>query len=273
MRRTIALVLGLATALIHFPASASFHLNEIIEIFSTADGSVQYIEFLCTDDFQNLMNGHVMSSVANMYTFTSNLPITSTKNHHFLVATQSFADLPGAVTPDYIMPAQFFSVTSDTLTLVGAILPAFTFTSGMLPVDGALSLNGSTNTPRVYTSATNTPQNFAGQIGSIDASFDPANVYVDLDAAQSGVGNQSSPFNTLAAAVPPANAGAVIHIAPSTSGETFTGAGAIAKSLSLVNSNGAGGLVRIGVLSARNTELAAPKTGFVSDRFRRPPRP
>ena len=51
---------------------------------------------------------------AHTYPFPNNL-VGPTAHRWILIATQSFAALPGAPTPDYIIPEHFFDPTGDTL--------------------------------------------------------------------------------------------------------------------------------------------------------------
>ena len=152
------------------PARATFHLWQIDEVYSSADGTVQFIEFENNSDFENfLTNSSGLTSNANNYTFTTNLSSTSTTNKHFLVGTVGYASIAGVPAPDYTVPNQFFSAAGDTLTLVGSLSGTITFTGAQLPTDGLNSLNrlynGSTNSG--FTSALNSPTNFAGNTGSV----------------------------------------------------------------------------------------------------------
>ena len=88
-----------------------------------------------------------------------------TTNKFLLIATQAFADLPDAPTPDYIIPAEslpsFFSVNGDTI--VYDIWDEFTFGAGVLPIDGINSLTF------FFDTGPNSPTNYAGDTGSVDA--------------------------------------------------------------------------------------------------------
>jgi hypothetical protein len=167
-----------------FPAFAKSHTWRFTEVFSNADGTLQFIELresLGLND-ETLVPGHVISSTATGKTFTvppPNLPAT-TANKRLLFATPAFAalwaTLPGAPVPDYIFPAgsvPFFSLTSDTLTCTG--WPNFTFTAGQLPTDGIRSLvcNLSSCTSAQLVVEVNSPTNYAGQTVSVDASPTP----------------------------------------------------------------------------------------------------
>ena len=70
-----------------------FHLNEV---YSNADGSIQFIEFMGDADAQHLWAGRTITStdgsVTKTYNITTNLPSAATLNKTVLVATQGFAD-------------------------------------------------------------------------------------------------------------------------------------------------------------------------------------
>src|SRR5437016_311124 len=104
--RALALTIFAWAAL---PAHASFHLWMIDEIYSNASGTVQFIELSTNSGGQQFLLSHSISASqsgsTHSFNFTNNLPGDSA-NHHFLVATQGFADL-GIVTPDFIVPNGF----------------------------------------------------------------------------------------------------------------------------------------------------------------------
>lgn len=140
------------------PAMAVFHFWDINEVFSSADGTIQFIEFHTFSDGQHLLGGHDLTSNGKSFTFPSHLA-SGTANKTFLVATSGFQSLAGAVAPDYTIPDNFFSVSGDTITLVGA--DSLTFGAGDLPTDGVTSIDDT------LTEMTNSPKNYAGESGSI----------------------------------------------------------------------------------------------------------
>ena len=168
--RHTALAAGFVVLLAAAPARATFHLWQIEEVFSNADGTIQYIEFHTTSlSNQNLMLNHVLTSnqgltVLDSYTFPNNLGIP-TQNKFFLVATPAFAAAAG-IEPDYTLPAAGFIQlgVTDTVQLVAAFTPPFSFAPAALPTDGVHSLDASAG-PAVV--ADNTPTNFAGQTGHL----------------------------------------------------------------------------------------------------------
>jgi serralysin len=140
----------------------SFHLFHINELYSNADGSVQFIEFVGDANGQEFWAGNSLISSngaqTNTYNFATNLPSSSTFGKTVLVATQGFADL-GIVTPDYIVPNGFLFTGGGTVTFPGMD----SVTHAALPTDGTSSIN------RGGTIGTNSPTNFAGASGTIQS--------------------------------------------------------------------------------------------------------
>ncbi len=145
-------------------ARAAFHLWDITEVYSNADGSVQFVEFFTNADFEEQLVNHVLASAANNpdFTFPGNLPTHLTANRFFLVATPGYSALcPGAL-PDYTFPAaNFHSVTGPEI-LDFASVDSFPYAAAELPTDGVRSLNEPFGS-NVRTTAVNSPTNFAGQ--------------------------------------------------------------------------------------------------------------
>ena len=129
------LVLALA-----WPCQAKNHLWRFTEFFSTPDGTVQFVEMqeCCGSDAETNMAATFIASNANTYDFPNDLP-GPTAFRWILIATQDFADLPGAPTPDYIIPDGFFDPTGDTLRYRGTT-DLVELEPGALPVDGSHSL-------------------------------------------------------------------------------------------------------------------------------------
>lgn len=159
-----AVMFGVSAA----PARAASHLWVVNEIFSNADGTIQFLEMRNPTSAANetALAGKWVRSVqsSEQFNFTQNLPPNSTAFKFLLLATQGFADLRGAPTPDYIMPDNFLLLNGDTLKYWNYITGDMTYGPGALPTDGVLSLDRDGNT------ATNSPTNFAGQSGSVNAS-------------------------------------------------------------------------------------------------------
>jgi hypothetical protein len=149
------------------PAAAKSHLWKFTEVFSNADGSVQFVEMFVFDPAGTAeirLKNATLASNSHSFVFPNDLPNQNTFHTWILIATPAFAALPGAPAPDYVIPAGFFDPEGDELryrtTLDMLSLPA-----GAMPVDGIYSYlrNGTTEV--------NSPTNFAGVEGSVDASL------------------------------------------------------------------------------------------------------
>lgn len=151
------------------PARATFHLWQVAEVYSNADGTIQYIEFATTFAGQGVLGAHVIRATSDgvQRNFTIPAGLTgSTQNKRFLVATPGFANLPGAVTPDYVLPCgPFFApdAASIRVELIGA--DSLTFAGSALPTDGANALFSTA--ADVLSTGANAPTNFAGGNGSL----------------------------------------------------------------------------------------------------------
>ena len=158
-RRLIALatVVGLVVAA---SAQAGHHLRDVTEVYSSAGGSVQFIElYTAVNDEQNLGLFNVKAGT-NQVNFVTNLPTNLTADTYVLIATAGFGSLPGGVTPDYVLPfTNFVDTGGGTLNYANG---TDVWSYGTVPTDGSLSLkrNGSTSV--------NDPENFAGNQGSVD---------------------------------------------------------------------------------------------------------
>ncbi len=150
-------------------AWANFHLFQIEQLFSNADGTVQ---FIVLHEFTGANNEHLWGGMPLISThagvnktliFPTNLPSSNTAGRRVLVATDGFAAL-GIVTPDYKIPNGFLPTDGGTLNYAG--VDTVTFAS--LPTDGttAITRNGTT--------IQNLATNFAGQSASVTAAGPPA---------------------------------------------------------------------------------------------------
>jgi hypothetical protein len=152
------------------PAFSGVHLWRVKEVFSNADGTIQFIELAtcCGSTGEIFTQSKVISSNAHNFPLPSNLT-GSTLNKHILLATSGFAALPGAPTPDHIIPNNFFSTTADVISF--DIYDTLVFSAGQLPTNGLSSLNKDPNddTDTTFT-ATNSPTNFGDTSGSVNAS-------------------------------------------------------------------------------------------------------
>lgn len=159
MRTRLALLITIVGLIAATSAHAAHHLWNFSEMFSNASGSVQFVELFCTDNNEQGVGPFTITSNAHTFNFVTNLPNSNTGNTYILVATSNFASLPGAVPPDYILPANFFATGGGALNYASGVQ---VWNYGTVPTDGVHSLlrNGST--------ATNSPTNFGGQSGSVN---------------------------------------------------------------------------------------------------------
>ncbi len=147
----------------------SFHLYTINEIFSNADGTIQYIELLGESNGQNLFTGQTLRASKSgqtsvNYVFPDSHLSSETNGKSVLIATQGFADL-GLVTPDYIIDSDvFLFLTGGTVTLLSGG-PSMSYAA--LPTDGKNALDEDGNVVAA------TPRNFAASTSSVDVNGDP----------------------------------------------------------------------------------------------------
>jgi hypothetical protein len=163
------------------PEPPCSHLWIVNELFSSPDGQVQFIELweCCGSSIETQLAGKNVFSLSHSFVFPSN--ITGNTAHRFLLlATATFAALPGAPTPDYILPANFFAVTGDTVRWFIYPNATVSFSSGQIPLDGVHSLNHD------LTTGVNSPTNFAGQSGSVSLVTVPALPLVWMSALVGG---------------------------------------------------------------------------------------
>lgn len=169
-RFTLALPVTFATAFLFFTlhagvALAGIHTWDVNEVFSNADGTIQFVELWeanGTAGETGVGNGTITSNTQS-HSFGNGAVAGPTTNKYYLIATQGFADLPGAPTPDEIIPAgkiPFFNVAGDTVAFGGFDSWAF----GAVPTGGTQSLHKLTG------QGVNSPTNYAGVTGSVDAS-------------------------------------------------------------------------------------------------------
>jgi len=156
-----ALCSGLAIAQ---SAQAAFHLWEVRELYTNLDGTVQFIELFTTSGSQEFTGGtqirvtNQAGSQTHDFIIPSNLPSDSA-NRAFLLATSNLPSL-GGPTPDFVIPPNFLFINGGTVEYQGTIQGPEVYTA--LPTNGTLSrvIPGNTN-------QLNSPQNFAGQTGTL----------------------------------------------------------------------------------------------------------
>ena len=154
--------LCLLTVLVSSPAAqATFHFYDISEVYSSADGSVQFVELFTSRNGQQFLGGHGIAAFrgasSNDFAFIGRGP-APTANRSLLIATASFEAACGIV-PDYILPDGFLFGPDGGVSF-GPNVDTVNYTS--LPLDWVTSLNfpgGATGT--------NSPENHAGDTCSL----------------------------------------------------------------------------------------------------------
>ena len=164
--RSLLLAAVATAALSITTAQAAFHLFRIDQIYSNADGSVQYVvirEATGTNG-ENFWAGNSLrttnvAGISKNSPFPSNLPSSSTASRSVLIATPGFAAL-NLVTPDFTIPARFIPTDGGTLDYASGTdhisLPP-------LPTDGATAID------RNGTPVAGAPKNFANTTGTMTA--------------------------------------------------------------------------------------------------------
>jgi len=164
----------------------SFHLDTINEVYTNADGSIQFFELFIPDQSERFIATHGVTVTQGVQTHSFLFPSSPggfTGSKTYLVATQGYADFAlahGLPPPDLIVPQFLFTSGVQTINYAG--VDSLTAT---LPVDGLHSLNGS------GTIITNSPMNFAGATGTIIPPLPPS-VAIPLIDQVDGVGDPLS---------------------------------------------------------------------------------
>jgi len=198
-------LVALSMALAAPAALATYHTLVVDEVYSNADGTVQYVvlhESLGMDG-QNLLMGHALTSTHNgvtkTFVFTKNLPggmcgyygcnASPTAGKRVLLATQGFAAL-GLVMPDYTIPNQFIATDGVTINYAGVDQKTF----GSLPTDGVNAARGDGTTgPNLATAFSDmqasVPASPVGVVEYYNAGLDHYFISAlepDIDALDSG---------------------------------------------------------------------------------------
>ena len=126
-------------------ASANFHTWEIAELYSNADGTIQFVQLRETLGAvgEHLLAGRALTvtragGVAKSYVFPNDLPSPNTANRYVLIATQGYGDAGAtygefrSAMPDYVMPNQFLPTDGGTINYAGVDSVSF----GPLPDTG-----------------------------------------------------------------------------------------------------------------------------------------
>ncbi len=149
-------------------AQAGIHTWDVREVFSNASGTIQYIELFDagTGGFETGVGNGSLTSGSQTHSWSNGAVAPPTNGKSYLIASASFAALPGAPTPDVIIPSNkvpFFNVNGDTIGFAGVDSWAF----GPVPTNGTDSLN------RITGVGANTPKNYAGTQGNVNGAPPP----------------------------------------------------------------------------------------------------
>jgi hypothetical protein len=192
----LAMLLSLGVA--KPPANASVHLWHVKEVFSNADGSVQFVEMFDSFAGEVFTAGAKLRSnsdgVIKEFTFPSNL-VNNTPGH-MLIATSGFGALTGGVAPTFTfnqsstaLTLPFFNpnATNISFEFTGSF-DTMTLTGASLPKDGIRSLtdanaSGFPNPTSNNSSGVNTPTNLLNASGGINLSLGDYNGNHTVDAA------------------------------------------------------------------------------------------
>jgi hypothetical protein len=165
-------------------AVAGSHTWEVWEVFTNADGTVQFVELKEThgDAAEWAMHFHQVSggpTGGNSYQILNDVT-GNTSGRYYLLATlgyQTLAAAQGAPAPDEIIPSNFIRIALDgKMSYSGSYVGQPTWTPGTLPTDGIHSYTRTVAGGAVSV-AVNSPQNYNGPAaGTIDASLPPPGV-------------------------------------------------------------------------------------------------
>ena len=222
---TLALTCTLACLAPATPAAATEHLVEMIEVFSDATGTFQFVNLRILSDFQNNQRHAFIESEATGNTIPLiDMPAFS-GGQHVLIGTAAVQDAlgftngVGATGVDILMPDNFFDTSADTLSYKlnpfdpGTGEGSFFFdsleegahqfwgpsTGNTLPTDGMNSLvfgfHGLGLDPHDHIGlpAVNSPRNFSGETGTVVTEPpDPLTITVQGVPTNAGVVSYSS---------------------------------------------------------------------------------
>jgi len=191
MQKRKFLVMAFALFGTGVPAFAGSHMWRFNEIFSDSTGTFQFIEFHCDPNFNGeiFMNGLTVTTANGTFTFPENIA-GPTGDKYLLLATSAFAALPGAPTPDYIIPNNFLPLNGGTLRYrPEANYDTWVYGPSVIPTDGTHSLHftsalGGNGIDTYRTDLVNDPKNYQDGSGSVNAAC--------IDNDGDGFGNPGS---------------------------------------------------------------------------------
>jgi len=165
MKRLYFVALALALAMSIPTARAEFHLFRIDQVFSNADGTIQYVVMreISGSNGEGFWRNKTLETTSltgakQEISFPSDLPSQVTASRKVLIATSGFAAL-NLVTPDFTIPSGFIPVAGGKLDYANS---TDEITFGALPTDGATAIT------RNGTPVAATPTNFAGVTATLN---------------------------------------------------------------------------------------------------------
>ena len=206
VKSVVMFVAALALCTLTGMARASYHTFEIVELYSNADGTIQFVLLHEYAGFngENLLAGHALTAThganTKLFIFPNDLPSTNTAGRYVLIATQGYVDAAASfaefafVMPDYVVQNQFLPTDGGVVNYAGVD----NVTYGPLPSDGQLALFTPSSSASYL--AANEVHNFLGRVATLPALavtaveyYSPAldhyfisNLEPDIDALDSG---------------------------------------------------------------------------------------
>ena len=168
MKYVIRACVGVILAMTASFVFAAFHTFRFQQVYSNADGTVQFMVLTTAFDGESFWTGRSVvssgSAGTQTFTFPFDLPDSRTAGKRVLIATQGFAAL-GIVRPDYVIPNNFLSTGAGSINYADVTTVAYS--AGQLQTDGvhALYVGGQP--------AQNLATNYFGQSGSVTAGAPP----------------------------------------------------------------------------------------------------
>lgn len=181
------------------PALADFDQWQISELYSSADGSVQYIELQTTASNQGDLSGLSLTATDDSSQQQSSLTLDSnlvgeTANSSLLLATAAFEQQTG-LSADFTIPQGFLPLQSGTVDFANGTA-SISYLAGQLPLNGVQAIDGSVAPQSAI------PVNFSGLSASLAspvyASFDTDTSVMNLpvlDVPAVGLANVSFDVN------------------------------------------------------------------------------
>jgi cytochrome c553 len=157
---SIAIIIGLAGA----PCVYAVDAWRIAEVFSSSDGSLQYIKLSTPSNNQDRLGGRQLRSfdangvALQTFTFPANLTSTQTADTSLLVATGAFSSVT-QLHVDYVIPASFIPRDGGEIRLEG--IDTLSYRKSQLPRNGTQALN------RAGSAVTAAPVNRVGQTTAV----------------------------------------------------------------------------------------------------------